>query len=93
MSNGGGIYVFPSNLRTFGGRIGTHDVLLDGAALTDEVYGSGTISRPPSLDSIEEFHVEVNATSAKFSRPTSVILAVSKVHPIIGGLRTKCRGI
>src|ERR1019366_7173895 len=35
------------NLRTFGGRIGTHDVLLDGAALTDEVYGSGTISRPP----------------------------------------------
>ena len=72
------------NLRTFGGRIGTHDVLLDGAALTDEVYGSGTISRPPSLDSIEEFHVEVNATSAKFSRPTSVILVTksgSNAHP------------
>src|SRR5215470_14542485 len=62
------------NLRTFGGRIGTHDVLLDGAALTDEVYGTGTIGRPPSLDSIQEFHVEVNANSAKFTRPTSVIL-------------------
>jgi hypothetical protein len=62
------------NLRTFGGRIGTHDVLLDGSALTDEVYGTGTIGRPPSLDSIQEFHVEVNANSAKFTRPTSVIL-------------------
>jgi hypothetical protein len=38
------------NLRTFGGRIGTHDVLLDGAALTDEVNGSGTVGRPPSLE-------------------------------------------
>jgi hypothetical protein len=75
------------NLRTFGGRIGTHDVLLDGAALTDEVYGSGTISRPPSLDSIEEFHVEVNANSAKLSRPTSVILVTkSGTNAIHGSL-------
>jgi len=62
------------NLRTFGGRIGTHDVILDGSALTDEVYGTGTIGRPPSLDSIQEFQVEVNASSAKFSRPTNVIM-------------------
>ena len=73
------------NLRTFGGRIGTHDVLLDGAALTDEVYGSGTISRPPGLDSIEEFHVEVNASSAKFSRPTSVILVTKSGSNAIHG--------
>src|SRR5271157_1167070 len=62
------------NLRTFGGRVGTHDVVLDGAALTDEVYGSGTVNRPPGLDSIQEFHVEVNSSSAKYSRPTNVIL-------------------
>ena len=43
------------NLRTFGGRVGTHDVVLDGAALTDEVYGGGTVNRPPGLDSIQEF--------------------------------------
>ena len=35
------------NLRTFGGRVGTHDIVLDGAALTDEVYGGGTVNRPP----------------------------------------------
>ena len=49
------------------------------------MYGSGTISRPPSLDSIEEFHVEVNATSAKFSRPTSVILVTKSGSNAIHG--------
>ncbi len=60
--------------RIFGARVGTFDVLLDGAALTDQLYGGGSIQRMPSLDSIQEFHVEVNATSAKFSRQASVIL-------------------
>jgi hypothetical protein len=62
------------NLRTFGGRVGTHDIVLDGAALTDEVYGGGTVSRPPGLDSIQEFHVEVNSSSAKYARPTNITL-------------------
>ena len=44
------------NLRTFGGRVGTHDVVLDGAALTDEVYGGGTVNRPPGLDSVPGIH-------------------------------------
>ena len=75
------------NLRTFGGRVGTHDVVLDGAALTDEVYGGGTVSRPPGLDSIQEFHVEVNSSSAKYARPTNVILTTkSGTNQIHGSL-------
>src|ERR1051326_3970935 len=60
--------------RIFGTRVGTFDVVLDGSALTDELYGGGSIQRPPSLDSIQEFHVETNSTSARFSRQASVIL-------------------
>jgi hypothetical protein len=63
-----------SSVRVFGTRVGTHDVLLDGAALTDQLYGGGSVQRPPSLDSIQEFHVEVNATSARFARQASVIM-------------------
>ena len=61
-------------LRTFGTRRGTHDVVLDGAAMTDALYGGGTVQRPPSLESIQEFRVEMNAASAKFARQTSVIM-------------------
>ncbi len=61
--------------RVFGARVGTFDVILDGAALTDERYGGGSVARPPSLDSIQEFHVEVNATSARFPRQATVIMA------------------
>ena len=60
--------------RIFGARTGTHDVVLDGAALTDELYGGGSLQRMPSLDSIQEFHVEVNSTSARFSRQATVIM-------------------
>jgi hypothetical protein len=63
-----------TSVRTFGTRIGTHDVILDGAALTDQLYGGGSVQRPPSLDSIQEFHVEVNSSSAKFTRQTSIIM-------------------
>ena len=34
---------------------GLIDVVLDGAALTDQLYGGGTGHAPPSLDSIQEF--------------------------------------
>lgn len=59
--------------RVFGARAGTHDVVLDGAALTEQLYG-GQIARPPSLDSIAEFHVQTGATSAKFSRMATVVM-------------------
>lgn len=74
-----------NNMRTFGGRVGTHDVLLDGAALTDQVYGGGTIGRPPGLESIEEFRVENNSTSAKFTRQTSIILTTKSGSNAIHG--------
>ncbi|MDP3000670.1 MAG: TonB-dependent receptor [Bryobacterales bacterium] len=57
-----------------GNRTGTFDVVLDGAALTDQLYGGGTVSRPPSLDSIQEFSVIVNSSSAKYTRPNTVIM-------------------
>lgn len=61
------------NLHVYGLRQGTHDVLLDGAALTDYLDGGGSVARLPSLDSIQEFTVNNNASSAKFTRPGTVI--------------------
>jgi hypothetical protein len=62
-----------SGIRTYGVRQGTHDMLLDGAPLTDELNG-GFITRQPSLDSIQEFRVVVNAASAKYTRQNSIVL-------------------
>lgn len=61
------------NLHVYGLRQGTHDVLLDGAALTDYLDGGGAVARMPSLDSIQEFTVDNNASSAKFTRPGTII--------------------
>ena len=69
-----GITSGSDGVRVFGTRVGTFDVILDGSALTDELYGGGSIQRPPSLDSIQEFHVETNSTSARFSRQASVVM-------------------
>src|SRR5207245_2716034 len=60
--------------RAFGMRRGAHDFFFDGAALTDALDGSGTVTRPPGLDTIEEFKVENNSSSARYSRITSVIV-------------------
>jgi hypothetical protein len=63
--------------RAFGLRDGAFEVVLDGSALADRLsYGGGSrISyRQPGLDSIQEFKVENNNSSAKFTRPTSVIM-------------------
>ncbi len=57
-----------------GSREGTFDVVLDGAALTDQRYGGGTVARPPSLDSIQEFSVIVNSSSARYTRANTVIM-------------------
>ena len=42
--------------RAYGLREGSHEMVLDGAALTDRLWGS-TIRRPPGLDTILEFKV------------------------------------
>ncbi len=55
--------------------VGTSDYILDGAAMSDPLDGAGTLVRPPGLDTIQEFNVSVNATSAKFARPTNVVIS------------------
>jgi len=73
--------------RTYGVRQGTHDTILDGAPLTDELYGV-MIGRQPGLESIQEFSVTNNASSAKFSRQTSIILTTkSGTNQLHGSLR------
>jgi hypothetical protein len=75
------------NLHVYGLRQGTHDVLLDGAALTDYLDGGGAVARMPSLDSIQEFTVDNNASSAKFTRPGTVIyLTKNGTNQIHGSL-------
>lgn len=60
--------------RAFGLREGAADFLLDGASLTDPRYG-GVPYRQPGLDSVEEFRIESNNSSARFSKPTSVVVS------------------
>jgi len=60
--------------RAFGLRQGSYEFVLDGAALGDR-YGYYTVPlRQPGLDSIQEFKVENNNSSAKFTRPTTIVL-------------------
>ncbi len=59
--------------RAFGLREGSYEISLDGSSMIDRNYG-GVFNRQPGLDSIQEFLVENGASSAKFTRPTSLIL-------------------
>jgi hypothetical protein len=59
--------------RAYGLRDGSHEFVLDGAALSDRLQG-GTVSRQPGLDTIQEFKVENNNSSAKFTRPTTMVM-------------------
>ena len=59
--------------RAFGMRDFSFEMSLDGAALADRYSWNTVTPRQPGLDSIQEFRVENNASSAKFSRPTSII--------------------
>jgi carboxypeptidase family protein len=53
---------------------GSHTLTVDGAA-SNEVWEGWDFGRPPGLDSIEEFQVETNNSSAKFTRPTTIVLS------------------
>jgi hypothetical protein len=61
-------------VQAYGLRPGSHTLTVDGAA-SNEVWEGWDFGRPPGLDSIEEFHVEVNNSSAKFTRPTTIVLS------------------
>jgi hypothetical protein len=60
-------------LRAYGMRLGSHETVLDGAPLGDRNDG-GLTMRQPGLDTVQEFTVETNSSSARFSRPTSVVI-------------------
>jgi hypothetical protein len=60
--------------RGFGMRRGSTEFVLDGAATTDRLAG-GVFRRPAGLDTIQEFKVETNVSSAKLPRPTTVIMS------------------
>ncbi|MCZ2073371.1 MAG: carboxypeptidase-like regulatory domain-containing protein [Bryobacterales bacterium] len=62
-------------VRSFGMMAGAHNYYLDGAVLEQSMWNEGTIQRPPGLDTIQEFKVENNAHSAKYSRMTSIVMS------------------
>lgn len=61
-------------IQAYGLRPGTHTLLFDGSQM-NEIWEGWDVGRTPGLDSIEEFQVEVNNSSAKFTRPTTVVLS------------------
>lgn len=60
--------------QAYGMRTNTSVTLFDGTPV-NESYEGWDFARPPGLDSIAEFQVEVNNSSAKFTRPTTIILS------------------
>ena len=60
--------------QAYGMRTNTSVTLFDGTAV-NETYEGWDFSRPPGLDSIAEMQVEVNNSSAKFTRPMTIILS------------------
>lgn len=81
-----GLEGFSGAPRVFGLRANAMEFLQDGAVLTNR--DNGEISgRPPGLDTIEEFRVEANNSSAKFNRPATTILTTkSGTNQIHGAL-------
>ncbi|HSB17730.1 MAG TPA: TonB-dependent receptor [Bryobacteraceae bacterium] len=60
--------------QAYGMRTNTSVTLFDGTAV-NESYEGWDFGRPPGLDSIAEFQMEVNNSSAKFTRPATIILS------------------
>ena len=63
--------------RTFGLREAAMEWVQDGAALVNRDTSTLT-TRPPGLDTIEEFKVETNNSSAKVNRPATVIISTKR---------------
>jgi hypothetical protein len=60
--------------QAYGMRTNTSTTLFDGAPV-NEVWEGWDFGRVPGLDAIEEVHVETNNSSAKFSKPATIILS------------------
>jgi hypothetical protein len=61
-------------VQAYGMRTNTSTTLFDGAPV-NEVWEGWDFGRPPGLDSIQELQVELNNSSAKFTRPATIIMS------------------
>ena len=72
--------------KVYGMREGAMEFVQDGASLNQRNEVASPV-RPPGLDTINEFRVETNASSAKFNRPSTVIVSTkSGTNQLHGGL-------
>ena len=60
--------------QAYGMRTNTSTTLFDGAPV-NEIWEGWDFGRPPGLDAIEEIQVELNNSSAKFTRPATIIMS------------------
>ena len=68
-----GVETTNSQLRTYGLRGGSMEFVQDGAVLSNRSWGT-VQARPPGLDTVEEFKVETNNSSAKNNRPATAVM-------------------
>jgi hypothetical protein len=70
-------------IQSYGMRVNSNTTVFDGAPI-NEVWEGYDFGRAPGLDAVQEFRVETNNSSAKFSRPNTVILSsksgTNKLH-------------
>jgi hypothetical protein len=59
--------------QAYGMRTNTSTTMFDGAPV-NEVWEGWDFGRPPGLDAVQEIHVETNNSSAKYTRPTTILL-------------------
>src|SRR6476646_4128820 len=71
--------------RAFGLRDFSFEMVLDGSALADRYSWNTVTARQPGLDSVQEFRVENNNSSAKFARPTSIIVTTKSGTNVLHG--------
>ena len=63
-----------AGMRAYGMRMGTMVFVFDGTQ-HNESWEGWSQQRPPGLDAIEEFKVEINNASAKFTRPATLVVS------------------
>jgi hypothetical protein len=61
-------------VQAYGMRTNTSTTLFDGAPV-NEIWEGWDFGRPPGLDAIQEVQVELNNSSAKFTRPATIIMS------------------
>jgi hypothetical protein len=61
-------------VRSYGLPSGSTTLTFDGAA-QNEVWEGWDVARTPDLDTIQEMQIETNSSSAKFTRPTTIVMS------------------